>query len=336
MSSQPVKAISLFSGGLDSILATRLVMDLGVEVTALTFVTPFFGYELLTREQQRIQEVREKYGITLRLVDITDRYLTMLRNPAHGYGKNFNPCVDCKILLISEARRIMEKSGASFLITGEVIGQRPMSQRRDTLRTIERDSGCDGILVRPLCARNLTPTRPEEQGLIDREKLLNFSGRSRKPQMKLAQRFGITDYPSPAGGCILTDPVLAGRIRTYYDEHETLTADDIQLLKTGRQFKLPKGALVALGRNHAENVELEKMALDDHLVLKMTGRPGPTAILTHVSDRQDVLMAAGIVVRYGKKPGIDEFPEAEVEIRSDAGGKFTVVASPVEATAFQR
>ncbi len=335
MSTRPIKAISLFSGGLDSLLASRLVMSLGIEVTALTFVTPFFGYGLLAREQERKIEVKEKYGINLTLVDITDKYLTMLRNPAHGYGKNFNPCVDCKILLISEAGRMMEKMGASFLITGEVIGQRPMSQRRDTLRTIERDSGCEGILLRPLCARNLPPTRPEEEGLIDRQQLLNFSGRSRKPQMKLAQQFGITEYPSPAGGCILTDPVLAERIRVYYDEHEIVKAEDILLLKVGRQFRLPGGGIMALGRHHDENQQLERLILTDDLVLKMTNRPGPTAILRNSSADEDVRLAAALVVRYGKKPPAGETVGAEVTVTSGKES-YSLTAEPIEGTPFQR
>ena len=158
-----IRALALFSGGLDSILACRVVAAQGIAVQAVKFVTPFFGYELLAKEEQYARMVRESYGIEVVLRDVSEAYFAMLRNPPHGYGKNFNPCIDCKILLFREAKRLMEEFAASFLITGEVIGQRPMSQRRDTLRVIERDSGCEGILLRPLCAKTQEPTRAERK-----------------------------------------------------------------------------------------------------------------------------------------------------------------------------
>lgn len=215
MNKQPT-AIALFSGGLDSILACRVVAGQAVRVKALKFVTPFFDYGLLAAEAQYRKKIREKYAIDVEIRDITDLYLQMLHDPPHGFGKHFNPCIDCKILLMRTAREMMAAYGAELLISGEVLGQRPMSQRLDTLRIIERDSGCEGLLVRPLCAKGLSPTKAELEGLIDREQLLGFRGRGRQPQMELAARFGITDYPSPAGGCVLTDPLLAQRIASFY------------------------------------------------------------------------------------------------------------------------
>ena len=193
MTTQQTTALALYSGGLDSTLACRVVAAQGIKVVAVKFVTPFFGYDLLFKKDEYIKKTKEKFKIDVLLKDVTIPYLELLKKPAHGFGKYFNPCIDCKIFLLTEAKKMMPEVGASFLVTGEVIGQRPMSQRRDTLRIIERDSDCEGILVRPLCAKNLEPTQAELDGLIERDQLLAFSGRNRTPQMKLAEHFGITD-----------------------------------------------------------------------------------------------------------------------------------------------
>ena len=293
-------AVALYSGGLDSTLACRLVAERNIRVVAIKFVTPFFGYDLLENPAHHIRAVKEKYAIDLMLVDITAEYLQMLCAPAHGFGKNFNPCIDCKILLLAKAKEMMAELKASFLITGEVVGQRPMSQRRDTLRIIERDSGCEDILVRPLCAKRLPPTKPERTGLIDREQLLDFSGRTRTPQMQLAARFNIENYPSPAGGCVLTDPILAKRIKWYYWQHDTIVADDIRLLLVGRQFRLPYGGWLVLGRREEENNQVSALYRPDDCLIELLDRPGPTGLLRYATDRRDLELAAGLVVRYGK------------------------------------
>ncbi len=296
-----ITALALYSGGLDSTLACRVVSAQGINVVAVKFVTPFFGYELLQIQDEYIRTIKETSGINVILKDVTVPYLELLKNPAHGYGKNFNPCIDCKIFLISEARKMMPEIGASFLVTGEVVGQRPMSQRRDTLRIIERESGCEGILVRPLCARNLVPTRAEEEGIIDRQQLLDFSGRNRKPQMQLADDFGITDYPSPAGGCILTDPILSERIQEYYETREQIIPADILLMMVGRQFKLPSGAWLVVGRNQSENIKIESLLQADDWLLEPKDIPGPSAILRYNSRPEELETAAAIVARYSKK-----------------------------------
>ncbi len=306
MTDKNTTALALYSGGLDSTLACRLVMAQGIRVPAVKFVTPFFGYDLLAREEEYKLEVKEKFGIDVFLHDITGPYLKMVRNPAHGYGKNFNPCVDCKILLLTEARKMLPELGASFLFTGEVVGQRPMSQRRDTLRIIERDSGCEGILVRPLCARNLEPTQAELDGIIDRQQLLNFSGRNRKPQMELAEKFGIRDYPSPAGGCTLTDPIQGERIKNYYAEHEDIVAADIRFLLVGRQFKLPTGGWLIVGRNHQENMRITDLRQPDDWILEPDDFPGPTVILRYSNDNEELQLAAGILARYSKKSAVSQ------------------------------
>ncbi|MFC1837446.1 thiamine biosynthesis protein [Thermodesulfobacteriota bacterium] len=306
MTPNKTTALALFSGGLDSTLACRVVMAQGIKVVAVKFVTPFFGYELLTKQEEYIQHIKKSASIDVVLKDGTLPYLELLKNPAHGFGKHFNPCIDCKIFLLTEAKKMMPEIGASFLVTGEVIGQRPMSQRRDTLRIIERDSCCEGLLVRPLCAKNLEPTRAELEGFIDREQLLDFSGRNRKPQMQLAEQFNITDYPSPAGGCILADPVLGQRIQEYYETHEDISPEDILLMMVGRQFKLPSGAWLVVGRNHSENIKIANLRLPEDWLLEPKEIPGPSAILRYSSGEEDLEIAASIVVRYAKKSAVGQ------------------------------
>lgn len=309
-------ALALYSGGLDSTLACRLIMEQGIRVVAVKFVTPFFGSALLADPEGYRAEIRRRYGIEVLLRDLTEPYLRMLAAPAHGYGKNFNPCVDCKIMLMGEALRMLTELDASFLISGEVLGQRPMSQRRDTLRVIERDSGCDDLLLRPLSARHLPPTRPEREGLVDRDRLLAFRGRNRTPQIELAARFGIVDYESPGGGCVLTDPNLAKRIRGLYGETALAgkipAAEDIRLLLAGRVMRLPSGAWLVLGRSESENDRLQTLALPSDWLLNLRDHPGPTALLRRPpvlsqaagrqeQEEQDLAAAAGLVLRYAGK-----------------------------------
>jgi len=306
-------ALGLFSGGLDSILACRVVADQGVRVVALKFVTPFFDHDLLTRPDEYAAAMHRQYGLSVEVIDISEGYLRLLDNPTHGFGKHFNPCIDCKILMLTRARELMPAYCASFLITGEVLGQRPMSQRRDTLRVIERDSGCEGLLLRPLCAKLMAPTPAELEGLVDRERLFGFSGRGRKQQKRLAAELGITDYPTPAGGCMLTDPNLAARIKHFYHGlfsfGERRAVDDVRLLTVGRQFKLDDDTWFILGRDERENERLEAMRGPDDWLIRMTSRPGPLGLLRHArqtvagSNREAAVIRqlAGLVVRFGKK-----------------------------------
>jgi tRNA U34 2-thiouridine synthase MnmA/TrmU len=321
------KAIALFSGGLDSILACRLMASQGVDVLAVKFVSPFFCYDFL-EDPDHCRKVKEKYGINLVLRDISDEYMLMLKNPAHGYGKHFNPCLDCKIFMMTRAREMMAEVGASFLISGEVIGQRPMSQRRDAMRVVERDSGCDGILLRPLCAQRLNETKPEIDGVVDRTKLAGLSGRGRTGQMELAASFGITDYPTPAGGCILTDPIVGERIKQFYQSHDKITVADIRLLIQGRQFTLPDGSWLVIGRKAAENPLLENLLEPDDLCLVLKDRIGPTAVLRNLQSRHDLEIAAGLVARYAKK-GPDGRPVPGVVLCRGKNGVEEVNGVPV-------
>ncbi len=339
-------ALALFSGGLDSILAAKLVLSLDVRVVAIKFVTPFFDYELLGDQEKYQQEVMEKYGIEVKLHDLSENYLDLLHNPSHGFGKNFNPCIDCKILMCRRIKEMMPEYDASFLISGEVLGQRPMSQRRDTLRVIERDSDNDGLLLRPLSAKLMSPTKAETEGWVDREKLLNFSGRGRSRQIKLAKQFGVTDFPAPAGGCILADPILSTRIEKIYKgesvvQVKEIRVNDVRLLLVGRQFELTQGAWLILGRNEKENIKIEALADKNDILLHMPDRPGPTALLRrakqHVSPgdtgNEILQQAAGLVVRYGKKvKGVD--PGAEVEVRG-LGERWKMNAQPFEVAPTQ-
>jgi hypothetical protein len=311
-----VSAIGLFSGGLDSILACHLIKAQGIRVIPVKFVTPFFDYHLLADQDAYRQEIMEKFSLSVELVDISSGYIDLLRKPAHGFGSNFNPCIDCKIFMMSRARELMDKLGASFIFSGEVLGQRPMSQRRDSLRVIERDSGCEDILLRPLCAKRLNPIRAEREGLVDRQQLLDFTGRGRRPQMELAEKFALREYPNAGGGCVLTDPNLASRIKKLYNgvfdslSAEKFTVKDINLLLFGRHFCLPGGFWLVLGRNKEENEQLLDLKQDGDIVLLMPKRPGPAGLLRFAPDyaginnHDELLMrAAGLVVRYGKKVG---------------------------------
>jgi tRNA-specific 2-thiouridylase len=291
------KAFSLFSGGLDSTLAARAVLEQGVEVTALHFITPFFGYDSKGREAQASEKFRKKYGIDVRILDVSREYIEMVRKPVYGYGKNFNPCLDCKIFMMRKASEIMLAEGADFIISGEVLGQRPMSQRRDAMSIVERDSGLKGYLLRPLCAKLLKPTIPEQKGLVDREKLYGFSGRSRRPQMELAERFGIEDYATPAGGCALTDPILSKRVRELLLKEGEVDACDVQILSVGRLFNFPSGPL-RVGRNERDNDKLVSLAREGDVIIRARDYPGPVSLFRGKPSEGDLELAARITVRY--------------------------------------
>ncbi|MFH1216282.1 MAG: thiamine biosynthesis protein [Pseudomonadota bacterium] len=322
-----ITALALFSGGLDSILACRVVAEQGVRVIAVKFVTPFFDYDLLEDEEEYRRKVKEKYDIDVIVRDITASYLELLHNPPHGFGKHFNPCIDCKIMMISDAKKLLEMYGATFIITGEVIGQRPMSQRRDTLRVIERDSDTDSLLLRPLCAKSQKPTAVELAGIIDREKLPEFSGRGRAGQIELAARLGITDYPNAAGGCKLTDPNLAKRIRGLYGETSEINSQDIRFLLVGRQFRMPNGGWLAMGRDEKENNAVLKLKQPEDIVLRLHDRPGPIGLLRHSRHLDDIRTSAALLARYAKK--INGKPVESQALIVDGESESIITAAPL-------
>jgi len=224
-----MKAIALLSGGLDSTLAARVVIDQGIELEALNFMTVFCNCTNKGETCLASQKAVDALGIPLKVFNVSEEYLNVVKGPKHGYGRNMNPCIDCRIFMLKRAKAYMEGSGASFLVTGEVLGQRPMSQRRDAMRLIEKEGGLDGLILRPLSAKFLPPTIPEKEGWVDREKLLAIQGRSRKPQIRLAEAFGIRDYPCPAGGCLLTDPQFAKRMKDLIVHNPDFTLNDVHL-----------------------------------------------------------------------------------------------------------
>ncbi|BDG09368.1 asparagine synthase-related protein [Anaeromyxobacter paludicola] len=333
------KAIGLISGGLDSTLALALVKAQGVEVKAVNFYTGFCITETQRRKGGRPDgsvprnealRAAADVEVDVEYVDVSGReYLDMLVTPRYGYGKNANPCVDCRVFMMRKAKEIMEREGADFVFTGEVLGQRPKSQRRDTLRVIERDSGLDGRLLRPLSAKLLKPTIPEQEGLIDRERLGDISGRSRHRQMALAEELGIADWPQPAGGCCyLTDESFA---RKFFDVLDARVAaggerrieqDDVVLLSTGRHFRLSPRAKLIVGRSEVENALLDNY-LEGRARLEVPGIPGPVALVEGAPTWEERQLASRIVARYGKAR---DLPEAEVEWREEGGSERYAVA----------
>ena len=267
--------LSLFSAGLDSILAARVLMAQGLKVKCLHFVSPFFG------DPRRIPHWERVWGLDIAAVDVSDEFTAMLRGPAHGFGKLLNPCMDCKILMLTRARELMPKYGATFLATGEVVGQRPMSQRRDAMNAIARDAGVKGILLRPLCARKLDPAPMEESGLVDRERLYNFGGRGRRQQLDLAREFGLTELPTPAGGCLLAEPESARRFWPLLKHLESPAASHFRLADEGRQYWAEHEGgqyWISIGRNQAGNERLEKLLAPGDLGFKTRDFPGPLAL----------------------------------------------------------
>jgi tRNA-specific 2-thiouridylase len=297
------RALALISGGLDSLLAVKLVEEQGVEVLGLTFETPFFGSDQARRSATAI-------GLDLVVLDISDRHLEIVRNPRYGYGANMNPCIDCHGLMLRVAGEEMVRRGFDFLVTGDVLGQRSMSQRRDTLNAVDKLSGMKDLTLRPLSARLLPETMPEREGWVDRERFYAISGRSRKTQLELARRMGIEEYSTPSGGCLLTDPIFSCRLKELM-EHEGLGRDDALLLRWGRHFRLQGGAKVAVGRNKGENQELECHALLGDLLLRVGSYASPTAVFRGSRQEGDVVTAARLVARYSDAPS-EEVVEVKI------------------------
>ena len=284
-----MKAIALISGGLDSTLAANLIKEQGVEVVGLRFKIPFCHDG---------NKSPSGLDIEIKEVNISDDFLKMLENPRYGYGSNMNPCIDCKIIMLSKARELMEQYGAKFIVTGEVLGQRPMSQNKQALETIVKKAGVEGLLLRPLSAKLLPETIPEREGWIRREELLSFSGRGRKPQIELARTLGIPDYAQPAGGCLLTDPGFSQRLKDLM-AHDGLRGDDIELLKIGRHFRLSQTAKLVVGRNEKENERLLNLAReDDYLFMPTDELAGPTSLGRGILSEELIKLSCSITCRY--------------------------------------
>ncbi len=295
------KAVALLSGGLDSTLAVKVMLEQGIEVEALNFTSPFCtctGKNAGCKSEA--VRVAQELGISIKVMNKGPEYLEIVRKPKHGYGKGMNPCIDCRIFLLRKAKEFMAECGADFVVTGEVLGQRPMSQRRDTLRLIERESGLEGLLLRPLSARHFTATIPEQEGWVDRSRLPAIQGRSRKEQMQLADELDIKDYPCPAGGCLLTELSFVSKIRDVFDHCRVPNVRDFQLLKVGRHFRIGPGTKVIVGRNEAENQTLERMLQPGEASIRWCEGSGPLGVVTGNRDEGLLGIAAQILLRYTK------------------------------------
>ena len=323
-----MKAIALLSGGLDSTLATKLIIDQGIDVVALNFVTVFCTCTTHGQTCLASQKAVESLGIPLKIYNASEEFLDIVKHPRHGYGSNMNPCIDCRIFMLKKARAYMEETGASFLITGEVLGQRPMSQRRDAMRQTEKEAGLEGLILRPLSAKFLPVTIPEREGWVDRDKLLKMQGRSRKPQIELAAHFGIQDYPCPAGGCLLTDPGFAGRMRDLMKNKLDFSLNDVHILKVGRHFRFSPGLKLVVGRSEEENQKLQTFAHGEDILITLTRSAGPLSLLRGKAGEEDIRRASAITVRYSKAKDSEKTEVMCKKVSEGEGRSMFVSAAP--------
>ncbi len=316
-----VKALGLLSGGLDSALATRIMISLGFEVTALNFSSPFCT---CTRQdhgcKNEAKRLSDELGIEARVEFMGKEYIEIVRNPRFGYGKNMNPCIDCRIMIFRRAKEVMEEIGAAFIFTGEVVGQRPMSQKIDRMALIDREAGLQGYVVRPLSAKLLKPTIPEKDGLIDREKMLDIRGRSRKEQIRIAKDdYGMTENLCSSGGCLLTDPHFADRMRDLLDNDDTASVKDARFLRIGRHFRISENLKVIVSRDEGENDKLEKLAGPDDFLFYPAHEDvrGPLSVAKGSFGNGDLDDIFSLVARYCKGINGDS---VKIEYRRKKGG----------------
>ena len=295
------KALALLSGGLDSTLAVKMMLDMGIDVEALNFTSPFCTCTGKNSGcKSEAVRVAEEFDIPIKVIHKGLDYLEIVRNPLHGYGKGVNPCVDCRIYLLRKAKEYMSECGADFIITGEVLGQRPMSQRRDSLRVIERESGLEGLLLRPLSAQHFDPTIPEQEGWVDREKLLAIKGRSRKELFQLADDLDVKNYPCPAGGCLLTELSFVPKMRDIFDHADELNLRDFRMLKIGRHFRIGPRTKVIVGRDENDNRLLEAAMQPGETSLFWLDGNTPAGVVMGVQDETSLDLACRILLRYTK------------------------------------
>lgn len=332
-----MKAVALISGGLDSILAARFMQSLGIEVMPVYFETPFCHKSKqpgIGKPVDSLASDNLKEG--LKKIDISSDFLKLLVSPRYGFGSHMNPCIDCKILMLSKAKAIMQESGAKFVITGEVLGQRPMSQHHKALKLIEEKSGLAGLLLRPLSAKLLDETIPEKNNWVNRQRLLEFNGRSRRPQMKLALELGIKNYSTPAGGCLLTDPSFAKRLKDLI-KHREASLDNIRLLKLGRHFRLSPQAKLIVGRNEKENIQIQEMAVKgDYLFFPAPELAGPTSLGRGIFNEELIKLSCAISCYYHDLGQEKRLPIYYQGISEDKqpfpGDPALLMAEPVEQT----
>jgi tRNA U34 2-thiouridine synthase MnmA/TrmU len=318
-----IKALALLSGGLDSTLAAKLLLNQGIEVETITFVSPFLS---CSKHESGATQAAKQLGVPLKVVDVGGEYLRMVRKPKHGYGKNMNPCVDCRIFILKKAKKYAKEIGADFIFTGEVLGERPMSQHYKAMKIIEEEAGLKGKLLRPLSARLLPETVMEKKGLVNREKLLGIRGRSRKPQIKLAEEFNIKDYPSPAGGCLLTCKEYADKLQDLFQHKKRCSVTDVALLKVGRHFRFGENKII-VGRNEAENNLLvaERSRSDYYFEVPDVG--SPITVLQGAKNKKAIRTAAALTAFYSDAKS----DKVTVNFGRDSLSKTILVSVPTRA-----
>jgi tRNA-uridine 2-sulfurtransferase len=296
------KVVALLSGGLDSQLAVRMMQEQGFEVSAVAIKTPFCDFDCGRGCGFEIREKADDLNVNLKTVYLGDEYIEMLKHPKHGIGAGFNPCIDCRAMMFNAAKKHMDEIGAEFIISGEVLGQRPMSQHGPALRTIEKESGLVGKIVRPLSAGLLPETDPEKNGLIKRENLGMIRGRTRRAQLDMAKKYGIENPPNAGGGCLLTDPTFGLRAKDLFAHTETPTINDIDLLKIGRHFRLDENTKFVVGRNKDENEMIKAIALPGDILFQARDHMGPVSILRGKNIEAHVGLASSVTLRYSDAP----------------------------------
>ncbi len=304
------KAVLLLSGGLDSTLAGKVLMDQGVYVEAINFVSPFCRCTPRGLGCSAAKRSAERLGLEVRVFSCGEDYLEVVKHPRFGRGKGMNPCIDCRIYMFKRARQYMIECGADFVATGEVLFERPMSQRPEPMRIIEEKSDLIDLVVRPLSAKLLSPSRPEREGKVKREKLHDIKGRRRKAQMELASSLGIKDFICPGGGCLLTDTEFAARLADILDHEPECSIEDVRMLATGRHFRLKSKTKVVMGRDQQENRVIETHCRQGDLLIKPAVLPGPSALCRSPRTGEDVAVAAGLVLSYMKG-----WPQAEIKVK---------------------
>jgi len=287
-----MKALVLLSGGLDSILAVKLMLDQGIDVVAINFITPF-----QISEKKWVQKIAKKFKISLKTVKLGEDYLKIISKPKFRYGKHMNPCIDCRIFMLKKAKTYAKRINASFIVTGEVLGERPMTQTREALDITEKETGLQGKILRPLSAKLLPETEAEKKGWVDRKKLLDIKGRSRKKQIKLAKKYGIKEYPSPGGGCLLTYKEFAEKVRDLIEHKKKIKTKDIPLLKIGRHFRFNKNKII-VGRNEDENKQLLKLKDVSDYFFEVPGCGSPITLLQGPKTKKAIEKAAALTARY--------------------------------------
>ena len=313
-----MKAVGLLSGGLDSTLAIKLIQNQGIEVVAVNFEIPFGPCK---KGGGDASQMAKALNIPLKSFKLGSEYLKMVRNPKFGYGKNMNPCIDCKIFMLKKAKKYAKSIGAKFIFTGEVIGQRPMSQHKQALASIEKKAGLEGKIVRPLSAKLLPKTEAEELGYLNIDRLEDIKGRSRKRQIELAKQFNIVNFPSPAGGCLLTDPEYGNKLRDLLTHKKRVTVEDTYLLKFGRHFRSGNNKVI-VGRNEVENQTLTKSKRKSDYLFELADCVGPTTVLQGPKTRRSIKTAAGLTAFYSDC----EEKEVRVKFGKDTFDKEIVVS----------